>query len=123
MVKKYIGVKIVEAHEMKAQEFENCYKKDSRAETSSSDGYAVKYPDGYVSWCPKQQFEEANRPTDRMTFGHAIEAAKKGFKIARSGWNGKGMFLYLSCNGTKEVKAEDIGALAVGSLPKTMAVV
>ena len=29
-----------------------------------------------------------------MNFGLAIEAAKMGKKIARAGWNGKGMFLY-----------------------------
>lgn len=29
-----------------------------------------------------------------MSFGDAIEAAKQGKKIARAGWNGKGMFLY-----------------------------
>lgn len=28
-----------------------------------------------------------------MTFGQAIEALKEGNKIARQGWNGKGMFL------------------------------
>jgi len=28
-----------------------------------------------------------------MTFGQAIEAAKMGHKIARSGWNGKNMFV------------------------------
>ena len=37
--------------------------------------------------------EEANRPIDGMTFGHAIEAAKQGKKIARGGWNGKNMFV------------------------------
>lgn len=30
-----------------------------------------------------------------MTFGEAIEAMKRGEKVARSGWNGKGMFVYL----------------------------
>lgn len=30
-----------------------------------------------------------------MDFGQAIETLKKGGKVARSGWNGKGMFLYL----------------------------
>ena len=30
-----------------------------------------------------------------VTFGEAIEAAKKGCKITRSGWNGKGMWLVL----------------------------
>lgn len=30
-----------------------------------------------------------------MTFGNAIECLKKGKKVARTGWNGKNMFLYL----------------------------
>lgn len=29
-----------------------------------------------------------------MPFGLAVEALKKGAKIARAGWNGKGMFVY-----------------------------
>lgn len=31
----------------------------------------------------------------RMTFGAAIEALKAGQSVARAGWNGKGMFVYL----------------------------
>jgi hypothetical protein len=31
-----------------------------------------------------------------MTFGDAIEALKSGKRIARKGWNGKGMYLVLS---------------------------
>lgn len=30
-----------------------------------------------------------------MNFGQAIEALKAGRKVAREGWNGKGMFLFL----------------------------
>ena len=30
-----------------------------------------------------------------MKFGDAIEALKKGERVARSGWNGKGMWLVL----------------------------
>jgi anaerobic ribonucleoside-triphosphate reductase len=30
-----------------------------------------------------------------MNFGHALEELKKGNKVARQGWNGKGMFIYL----------------------------
>lgn len=30
-----------------------------------------------------------------MNFGDAIEAMKKGKKVARRGWNGNGMFVYL----------------------------
>jgi hypothetical protein len=30
------------------------------------------------------------------TFGDAIEALKQGKRVAREGWNGKGMFLFLA---------------------------
>ena len=30
-----------------------------------------------------------------MNFGKAIEALKEGKKVARNGWNGKNMFLWL----------------------------
>lgn len=39
-----------------------------------------------------------------MNFGQAIEALKKGHKVARKGWNGKGMFLWLKPAAT--IKAE-----------------
>jgi hypothetical protein len=39
-------------------------------------------------------FENAYRPTEGMTFGLAIEALKRGHRVSRSGWNGKGMWLY-----------------------------
>lgn len=29
-----------------------------------------------------------------MNFGQAVEAMKRGEKVERSGWNGKGMFLF-----------------------------
>lgn len=31
---------------------------------------------------------------EKLNFGQAIEAAKQGKKVAREGWNGRGMFLY-----------------------------
>lgn len=34
-----------------------------------------------------------------MTFGEAIEYAKIGRKVARYGWNGKDMFVYLATAG------------------------
>ena len=33
--------------------------------------------------------------TNAMNFGQAIEALKQGKKVARTGWNGKGMHLEL----------------------------
>ena len=67
----------------------------SRAEMCDM-GYRVRYPDGYESWSPKDVFEEAYRRTDGMNFGLAIEAAKKGKKIQRKGWNGKGQYVELA---------------------------
>lgn len=60
------------------------------------DGYKVRYADGYVSWSPKEVFEEAYRLTDGMNFGLAIEAMKKGERVARKGWNGKDMYVFLA---------------------------
>ena len=34
--------------------------------------------------------------TAGMTFGDAIQAAKMGKRIARKGWNGKGMYVFLA---------------------------
>ncbi|MBN1989384.1 MAG: DUF2829 domain-containing protein [Bacteroidales bacterium] len=32
---------------------------------------------------------------ENLSFGEALEAAKKGGRIARQGWNGKGMFVFM----------------------------
>ena len=36
----------------------------------------------------------------RLSFGDALEALKKGYRIARAGWNGKGMVIYLNKGST-----------------------
>lgn len=38
-----------------------------------------------------------------MDFGKALEALKNGKKVARGGWNGKGMFLFLVPGSTFQV--------------------
>lgn len=58
------------------------------------EGYAVKYADGYTSWSPKDVFEAAYQPLDALSFGHAVAALKEGRRVARGGWNGRGMFLF-----------------------------
>lgn len=71
------------------------------------DAYVVVYKDGYSSWSPKDVFEEAYRETTGMPFGLAIEAAKKGKKIARAGWNGKSQYVELAyCISYKNNAAE-----------------
>jgi len=63
-------------------------------------GYGVEYADGYTSWSPKDVFEEAYQPITGMNFGHALAALKDGHRVARTGWNGKGMFLFHVTNWT-----------------------
>ena len=41
-----------------------------------------------------------------MNFGEALEALKQGKKVARQGWNGKGMFLYYVSEGRYPVKMD-----------------
>jgi len=93
-MEKYIGVKLIEAEPMTQGDF-NAEQKGKIHPEGWPDplGYKVVYPDGYVSWSPKDVFEEAYRRLDNLTFGLAIEALKKGFKLARKGWNGRGMFV------------------------------
>lgn len=58
-------------------------------------GYAVKYSDGYISWSPRDVFEAHYQRIDAMSFGHALAVIKAGGRVARAGWNGKGMFIFL----------------------------
>lgn len=58
----------------------------------------------------ENQREKSNNPIVRLylgegTFGDAIEALKEGKSVARSGWNGKGMFLFLLPAGIVPTKA------------------
>lgn len=61
-MKNYIGVKIVKAELMTKGEFEKRKGAVSPIlEKNFTDGYMVRYKDGYESWSPKEQFEEAYR--------------------------------------------------------------
>jgi hypothetical protein len=97
-MQKYIGTKIIFAEPMNEGEFRlekgfTDVSKELLKTECYMEGYKVVYSDGYVSWSPKAAFEEAYHKTDGMAFGLAVEAMKKGFKVARTGWNGKGMFV------------------------------
>lgn len=95
-MKKYIGTKILFAIPMTLGAY-NDFKgwKIPANEDPNKEGYQVTYPDNYISWSPKDVFEESYRETNAMNFGLATEAAKQGKKIARVGWNGQGMFAYI----------------------------
>lgn len=103
---RYIGTKIIMAAPMCRAEAEAHLGRDVGG-NKHGEGYLVEYEGGYQSWSPKDVFDEAYRQTVGMTFGLAIEALKMGMRVARSDWNGKGMWLSLSCDGTREVQAEN----------------
>lgn len=103
-MKTFIGVKLINAQPMTRAEY-NIFRGWTLPadENGDDEGYLVEYIDGgkanteqyqgYVSWSPKDVFERAYRPVDGLTFGLAIEALRSGKKVARAGWNGKGMWL------------------------------
>ena len=90
----YIGTKIIKAEPMTRGAY-NEYRGWTipENENPNDDGFLVEYSDSYVSWSPEHAFNEAYQPMSGLTFGLAIEAAKKGCKIARKGWNGKGLYV------------------------------
>ena len=106
-MKKYIGTKIVTATPMSRGSY-NGWELPAD-ENGDDEGYLVEYMDGgkpnhtghkgYTSWSPKEQFDNAYREIDGMTFGQAIEAMKRGDKVSRAGWNGKGLWLELQAPG------------------------
>lgn len=111
---KFIGTKLINATPMNRLAYNVlrgwALPKD---EDGSNDGYLIEYLDGgqanhpeydgYISWSPKTVFENAYRPVMGMSFGLAVEALKMGKKVARAGWNGKGMFLFLVAGSTFQV--------------------
>lgn len=100
----FIGTKLINAKLMSRLEYNIFRGWELPADENGDDeGYLVEYIDGgkantdqyegYVSWSPKDVFEKAYREVQGLTFGQALEAAKLGKKVAREGWNGKGMWV------------------------------
>lgn len=105
-MKMFTGTKAVKAKPMNRLDYNALRGWTLPADEDGADeGYLVEYTDGgkpnmtgfdgYVSWSPKEQFDNAYRPTDGLTFGLAVELLKAGGKLARAGWNGRGMFVFL----------------------------
>lgn len=117
MTNVFYGTKCIKALTMTRQEYNDYRGWELPADEDGSDaGFLVEYVDGgasnhpdhegYISWSPADVFERAYQASGSMNFGHALQALKDGHRICRSGWNGKGMWLALSCEGSKIVPAE-----------------
>ena len=115
-MKRYIGTKIIKARPMTRGDY-NDYRgwQIPADEDPLDEGYLMEYENGHVQWLPKEMFETDYKEFNAMTFGFAIEAMKKGKKVARKGWNGKGMYLFKSpkvgCQMHKQYTGKDINDL------------
>lgn len=116
-MKQHIGVKLINAKPMTRLEYNQLRGWELPADENGADeGFLVEYVDGgqanhpefqgYISWSPADVFMRAYHPVDGLTFGLAIEALKLGKRVARTGWNGKGMWLSLSGDGVTEIDAD-----------------
>lgn len=104
-MQKYIGTKLIQARPMTKAEY--CAYRHWTVpmdEDPTAAGYLVEYLDGgapnhgghsgYISWSPAEQFNGAYHGIySGMSFGHALVALEAGERVARVGWNGKGMWL------------------------------
>ena len=63
-MKKYIGTKTIMAMPMAKTEAEIALSRSLADAKGGEDGYIVAYPDGYMSWSPKETFEEAYKIAD-----------------------------------------------------------
>ena len=98
-MKQYIGTKVVQAEPQKCYwttdgngKFFFHYGEEPANVVRVKDGYRMADLSGQdLGWLPAKQFEEDYREVEGMSFGEAIEAMKKGYRVARKGWNGKNM--------------------------------
>lgn len=59
--KLYVGTKLIKACPMDECTFLADFKREDVSNRETRSGYKVVYPDGYVSWSPKDVFETAYR--------------------------------------------------------------
>jgi hypothetical protein len=73
MLKLYIGTKIVKAEPMDECSFLKTCKGQDVSNRETRLGYKVIYPDGYISWSPKEVFENAYREITKSEFSLLVD--------------------------------------------------
>lgn len=87
----YIGTKVVRAVAMTRFAYDALRGWSVPADENGADeGYLV------VSWSPKEQFDKAYVNVANLSFGMALEALKRGHRVARAGWNGRDQWVTLA---------------------------
>jgi hypothetical protein len=108
-MEKFIGTKIVKAAFINLGDYNRLRGWEiPENEDPTKGGYLVGYPgadgefDGdlhegchHISWSPADIFQASYNFMYGMSFGQALEALRLGKKVARKGWNGKGIFIKL----------------------------
>lgn len=98
-MKNYIGTKSIKAKPMRLGLY---YQMRGWGISSDEDpnieGYMIRNTEGDIGWSPKKDFERSYREINGLTFGLAIELLKQGHRVARKGWNGKNMFIFIRPN-------------------------
>lgn len=109
-MQNYISVKMVKAEPCKAW-------KDFKGHKEGDEGYKIYYPDGYVSWCPKDIFEaqylelekeDTITQKDVDNFISKVEAIKMGDKTTVTQATLKNGFLMVAGSACVELKNFDL---------------
>lgn len=109
-MKNYISVKMIKAEPCKAW-------KDFKGHMTGDEGYKIYYPDGYVSWCPKDIFEsqylelekeDTITQKDVDNFISKFEAIKMGDKTTVTQATLKNGFLMVAGSACVEPKNFDL---------------
>lgn len=68
------------------------------SEARIEDGYmfTASKDDKYPQFMTADEFEKICRSAEDMPFGDALVALKQGQRVARKGWNGKDMYVFLA---------------------------
>ena len=94
----------------------------STCEVRIEDGYmfTTSKDDRYPQYMTAAEFEKVCRSADDMTFGDALDALKQGQRVARKGWNGKDMYVFLAYEADfvtdADISAFDQLAVEVGDM-------
>ena len=78
-----------------AEKYLGAVEKQKRVTNPGWDGETFTRGDMETCYVTGAQETEVLQPGEEGTFGQAVECLKRGFKVARKGWNGKGMYLWL----------------------------
>lgn len=91
------------------------YKKDGLY-YPTKEGEFYTTPDDGSNACRLLQvigrYEDKEEPASKFNFSKALDLLKEGKRVAREGWNGKGLFVYMVAGGDYKVQMDSVKHLA-----------